>query len=92
MFWIVSSNMNTFMHEKTQFAKSQRGIPVYLAHPPADIPALVALGIGFIQERVFTGKLLDCSADRRQQVLQLLEFPLVSGPLTLSWITPGDSG
>lgn len=43
MCWIVSSNMNTFMHEKAQFASSQKGIPVYLARPPADTPPLLSL-------------------------------------------------
>lgn len=28
--------MNTFVHEKAQFASSQKGIPVSLAHTPAD--------------------------------------------------------
>lgn len=49
MCWTVSSNMNTFMHEKAQFASSQKGIPVCLAHTTADITALVSLGIEFLQ-------------------------------------------
>lgn len=45
----MSSNMNTFMHEKAQFASSQKGIPVCSAHPPADTTPLVSLGMGLGQ-------------------------------------------
>lgn len=84
--------MNTFMHEKAQFASTLKGMPVYLACTPADITLLLSRGMGFIQ-CLFTEKLLDSLLSyRRQQVLQLLELTLVSGHITLSWITPGDSG
>lgn len=49
MCWIVSSNMNTFMHEKAQFASTLKGISVYLACIPADITLLHSRGMGFIQ-------------------------------------------
>lgn len=54
--------MNTFMHEKAQFASSQKGSPVCLAHALADITALVSLGIRFLQclHRKALGILLSC--------------------------------